>query len=622
MKHLEQNQILDVIQEGILCTYTDEKHSIYYMNKSLENILVKDAKNMLGKALEDVLPALANIRDKSRLRHLNIKNGNGDKISIYVHCKQVDDSLVWFVTQKQEYEFPFVAMSLEHILDQMGYFVYRKDKYSRYQSVNNSILESLGIHIEDIVGKRDEQLFPHEVAESYVHKDQRAMELERPFTEECMVTTAKGEKKLFLTTRFVERDDIGDVVSIHVIGLDITKYRHAAELLSELEKERLLLNENIATQSSRIKSEFVANMSHEIRTPINGIMVSSNLLSESVLDEEQRELVDNISRSCQALTGIINDILDFSKIEAGKLDIEMIDIDLDILIKDLKSVFSSISTQTGVALNISVNLSEQDRVIKGDLVRIRQILTNLLSNAFKFTKKGSVSLVISLWDRDQLCFKVEDTGIGMKRETLKKLFSKFVQADSSTTRNFGGTGLGLAISKKLANMMYGDIDVESVENAGSTFTLYIPFFRGVRVEKVVSDASNIKTEGLKVLVAEDNLINQKVIVKLLDKLKCETTLANNGQEAVDAVKKNEGQYDVILMDCFMPVLDGYEATQQIRQLISPKCNTYIVAMTANALKGTREKCIQIGMDDYMSKPININEFREKMSAYWERTRTS
>jgi signal transduction histidine kinase/BarA-like signal transduction histidine kinase len=376
-----------------------------------------------------------------------------------------------------------------------------------------------------------------------------------------------------------------------------------------------------AVAASKAKSEFLANMSHEIRTPLNGVIGLIHLLQRSGLDEKQRDYADKARRAARTLLGVINDILDFSKVEAGKMTMERIPFLLRDVLVDMETLFQEQSSATGVALHFVVDPAIPE-VLLGDPLRVRQIFLNLVGNAFKFTPSGSITIAASLQgaeaDSVTILFSVRDTGIGMSREHADSAFSAFSQADSSTTRKYGGTGLGLTITRRLVELMNGEIFVESELGRGTTISFSCLFGRGAAVlptEKEQSGPENPAQDsagslrGFRVLLVEDNALNREIAEELLKDAGLEITLAENGQEALDrlAEARRLGQdFDLVLMDVQMPVMDGYEATRRIRAMPEYR-DLVIIAMTAHAFAEERERCFALGMNGHLSKPIDVEE---------------
>lgn len=388
----------------------------------------------------------------------------------------------------------------------------------------------------------------------------------------------------------------------------LLKYAQELEGQSlELETSRMK-----AETANSAKSEFLANMSHEIRTPMNGIIGTCSLMTETKLTKKQTAYLNTITNSSEALLQIINDILDFSKIEAGKLDFEILSFDLIALMEEIKDVMS-VNVASGVQLKLQYS-PDIPHYVFGDPGRIRQIMSNLLSNAIKFTLEGEIKISIDSsvveGEKHKFTISVEDSGIGIPENKLEHVFDKFGQAEESTTRKFGGTGLGLSICSKLVEIMGGEISVESVSGEGSTFsfTMYLALSSVEETGEIaqsqnMADLKKIKFDNVRVLLAEDNRTNMMMVTEILEQCGCHVTPARNGFEVIELETKET--FDLIFMDCRMPEMDGYDATRLIRDREQrEKLNhTPIVALTANAMKGDRDKCLAAGMDDYVAKPV-------------------
>lgn len=389
----------------------------------------------------------------------------------------------------------------------------------------------------------------------------------------------------------VKRGD--EVTGVMVIATDITGRKRVEEELH---------------RASRAKDEFLANMGHELRTPLSGIIGMTALLQDTEVTSQQRQYVRTVNRSARALLTIINDLLDFSSIETGRMSIEHLPFDLKFAVDDVVQVLTVRAMEKELELSMYYSPDAPRRVI-GDAGRIRQVLTNLVDNAVKFTDAGRVVVTVECenktGDRARIKLSVEDTGIGIPAEGIERIFDKFTQVDASATRRHGGAGLGLAISKQLVELMGGSLGVISRSDEGSNFwfVLTLPLQGEAAVQE-----DELEPAGSRVLVVEDNDVNQEVAATILRKLGCDVEVAGDGRQAVEMARDNP--YDLIFMDCQMPGMDGFEATMEIRRR-EGESGRYakIVAMTARTTEEDRDRCLGAGMDDYISKPATYEDFR-------------
>ncbi len=407
-------------------------------------------------------------------------------------------------------------------------------------------------------------------------------------------------------------------LSRNSLELEETVRQRTHEL--QLSMQDAITCKELAEHANQVKTEFLATMSHEIRTPMNGVLGMSDMMLRTDLTAKQKRYAGIIHESGTVLLNIINDILDFSKIEAGQMELECIDVNLIDIIENTVAMETNKAERKGLQLLFSLP-DDPVPFVQGDPGRIQQILLNLVENAIKFTKQGEVKIILRI---DQLSadaalinFEVKDTGIGIPAEVQSVIFDVFRQADGSTTRRFGGTGLGLSISKKLVELMGGEIHLESVPDQGSCFNFSIPMKRVA--EDMTIEIRSVAGEHFtmldaRILLAEDNEINQQVAVDMLESLGCEVDVVANGEQAMEKLK--DSGYSLVLMDCQMPVKDGYTAAREIRAAeVATGEHTKIVALTANVLSEEREKCLAAGMDDFIGKPFKLKELYQMLEKW-------
>ena len=396
-------------------------------------------------------------------------------------------------------------------------------------------------------------------------------------------------------------------------------------VIRDISKQKKIENRLIQAQikseeASMAKSDFLANISHEIRTPMNGVIGSTELLLNTQLEEKQKYFAHTIKDSAQSMLTIINDILDYSKIEAGMFDLDNHPFNIIDLLKQINSSFANKVKAKNLKFKLKVD-PKMNQWVLGDAGRIRQIFTNLIGNSLKFTKEGSISLIGQIVKEDKksmyVKFNIIDTGIGISKAKQKQIFERFTQADGSTTRKYGGTGLGLSISRQLSSLMGGEVNFSSKADEGTNFWFTIKLQKTQKPEKIHQKNKNneLPQYSANVLVVEDNQTNQMVAKEILSLYGIKVKIANDGLESIECLKQKN--FNLVFMDCHMPVLDGYKATQKIRKYDSKDLNpsTPIIAMTASAMQGDKEKCIAYGMDDYITKPIDIDILGEMLNKW-------
>jgi len=503
---------------------------------------------------------------------------------------------------------------IEQMLDALPISLYVKDAQGCYRFFNKEAEKLKGMLRGQMIGRTDYEVFPAEVLKSRLAKDQEVQKTERVLLYE-EEKTLNHKKNWFYNGKVpMHVKQLNDSYETWLLSfaLDISERKKVEE---ELKTAR-----NIAEQATKAKSDFLSVMSHEIRTPLNSVIGNASLLLSENLDKELAEQVEMIKRSGDHLLFLINDILDFNKLEAGKFELEQKPFNL---LQQIKTVIE-MSLVNAKIKHVSLDYKIADNIQQyylGDEGRLRQVLLNLVGNAIKFTQQGGVFVEVSCVDDLELGhrvrFAVKDSGIGIAQSNISKLFTEFSQADAATSRKFGGTGLGLSISKKLVEAMNGQIGVISTEGQGSTFWFEVPFIATSEPKPLRAQYEN-QTDSikpLKILVAEDNDVNQFLIKAVLSKLGHKVEIANNGLEAFEILKDNNAQFDLVLMDMQMPEMNGIEATQHIRMLDSSVNNIPIIALSANSFEESSNAVLAAGMNDYLSKPINVVDLQAKLKKW-------
>ena len=509
-------------------------------------------------------------------------------------------------------------LCVRNLLDCLQERVFFKDEQSRFLLVSKGWLaaEGHGRSLDDVIGKTDFDIFSYGFAREAFEDERRVMATGEPITGKVEHETFdNGPDAWVSVAKMPLRDETGTIVGTFGLCRDVT-----AQIEAEQERERAIAELSVArdqaVEASNMKSAFLANMSHEIRTPMNGVIGMTELLLGMELGEEQREAAEQIARSGEQMLSIINDILDISKIETGHLELDITDFDLHEGLRNTCAIASAQAKAKGLLLDLQISHGVPARV-RGDGRRIHQIVLNLVSNAIKFTSEGSVTVRLlpngpASEDGTPIRIEVNDSGIGIDPAKLDRMFEPFTQADVSTTRLYGGTGLGLAIARELVELMDGTISADSQPGQGSTFHFELLLAKPL-IEQAPATGRDIAIAATwakppEILVAEDSQINQIVAARSLERCGCRVDVVANGADALKAIKTKH--YDAVLMDCQMPGMDGYQATRQLRARETSENHVPVIAMTAQAMEGDRERCLAAGMDDFVTKPMRHNELIE------------
>lgn len=475
-----------------------------------------------------------------------------------------------------------------------------KDDQHRHLLVNRRFEQAVGLDGKQILGRTDTDLFPPAVAQHLSETDSNVLNGKQAVSYEESFTHPDGNMHDYLTTKVPLFNEHTQRYNLLGIAVDISELK---QLQHELSAAR-----DRAEKLAQAKSVFLANMSHEIRTPMNAVLGFARMGLRDSEDAGLTEKFRHILNSGEHLLAILNDILDLSKIDAGKMAVIAEPMDLMDLVDGIAKLFAEECECKGLDLHVETQSGLPDR-LSGDALRLRQVLVNLMSNAIKFTDRGSVSLRVTRRG-EEICFAVQDSGIGIESSCLEGLFQPFDQGDSSTTRRFGGTGLGLAICQNLAGLMGGYIEAASEQGKGSTFTLCLPLrevqeMRGAPAKEEQQPTARRRLQGLRILAVEDVDLNRIILHDMLHAEGAELVFAENGREAVAKVEElGEGALDVILMDIQMPLMDGYEATRRIHQL-APMLP--VIGLTAHALQEERGRCLAAGMVEHVTKPFDLDQ---------------
>ena len=637
--------VMESFPQGIVVTNEEDK--IIYANLKMAQLTGYSRKEMIGK-ISHVFLHFPNQQEKLKDIREQRTAGVYESYELYVKRKAGKPFLGYTVTapytnegkvagtisivtditiKTRSAELEALAIGATKSLNS----VIITDRYGKIEWVNEGFTRLSGFQLYEVIDTKGEIL--RESQDIFLEKLSEVVREKKSIAFESKNRNKSGEEYWVISTLTPVLDEYGGVKEIIIIEADITKVKKSQEelitankiaehslmkgnkMLDELKQAKLRIEE-----TAKAKERFLASMSHEIRTPMNGIIGLVELLLETELTSEQYKYLSALKISGDTLMVVINDILDISKIDAGKMKFEEVPMQLPLIIDTAMDLFSVRAEEKGIQLKKSIH-SMIPPFLMGDPTRLNQIIYNLLSNAIKFTQKGMVDLSVAVKKEDAdsalIEFCIRDTGCGIPNDKMSLLFQDFTQLNAETPRKYGGTGLGLAITKRLVELQGGTIKVDSKVNEGTAFTILLEF-KKCKDESRISEFLNekntyavIKPIGAKILVAEDNAVNQLLTEKLLKSWKCTVDMVDNGKRAIEKLKA--GKYDVVLLDIEMPEMDGYTTAKFIRDEMSDATrNIPIIAVTAHADPREAEKCIQAGMNDYILKPFNPKELNKKL----------
>lgn len=583
------------LNETIFSGHNETKHFT-----DLKNYISDGAQSILNKQIE-----------------LSAVNKNGVEFPVEISITPLElNEEVFFCSfiqdiserKKVETKLRFQEEKYRNIIANINLGLIEVDTEEVIQFANQSFADMSGFEIDELIGLSAMETFVFgENLEVIKHKNLlRKNGISDVY--QIPIRNKRGELRWWAVGGAPNYDDKGNLVGSIGIHLDVTEQK---QMEIELESEKIK-----AQEASKAKEAFLANMSHEIRTPLNAIIGFLRELERQALSDVQKKYVDNSSIASKHLLSIINNILDISKIEAGEMSLEVEDFILEDAINNVITVMQPIAAEKGLKLSSDIS-SDTCNVFKGDILRLEQILFNLIGNSLKFTNKGTISLNCKVLKEtnnfQEMCISVTDTGIGMEQSFADSIFNKFSQEDRSITRKFGGTGLGMAITRELVQLMNGHITIQSEKNVGTTINIIAQFEKGKldNVKKTQNEVKNIDITGINILLVEDNLMNRMVVNYTLNYFNCKVAEATNGLEAIDLLKKES--FDIILMDVQMPEMGGIEAIKIIREDLN--IDIPIIALTANAFKSEIDKCKEAGMNDYVTKPFEESVLIETLARY-------